>query len=159
MINENTLSQAIEWSRLVCNESQSAKMLYDLKKRNKNTYQYLSTNDVRKACCSNSFNYAIGITWKNTNINFKVINNYLRMEKLSDNVVSFQEVIGQTNIDIIFCATEKDFADQLAWVISNFNFTDIEYAIIDDSPLCGSSYRYYRGKGSSNIQEWEKRNG
>ena len=81
------------------------------------------------------------------------------MEKLSDNVVAFQEVIGQTNIDIIFCATEKDFTDQLAWVISNFNFTDIEYAIIDDSPLCGSSYRYYRGKESSNIQEWEKRNG
>lgn len=159
MINENTLSQAIEWSRLVCNESQSAKMLYDLKKRNENTYQYLSTNYVRKACCSNSFNYAIGITWKNTNINFKVINNYLRMEKLSDNVVVFQEVMGQTNIDIMFCTTEKDFADQLAWVISNFNFTDVEYAIIDDSPLCDSSYRYYRGKGSSNIQEWEKRNG
>lgn len=81
------------------------------------------------------------------------------MEKLSDNVVGFQEVIIQTNIDIIFCATEKDFADELAWVISNFNFADIEYAIIDDSPLCGLSYRYYRGKGSSNIQEWEKRNG
>ena len=64
-----------------------------------------------------------------------------------------------TNIDIIFCATEKDFADQLAWVIFYFNFTDVEYAIIDDSPLCDSSYRYYRGKGSSNIQEWEKRNG
>lgn len=159
MINEHTLSQAIEWSRLICNESQSAKMLYDLEERNENTYQYFSTRDVRKAVCLNSFNYAIGIIWKNTNINFKVINNYLRMEKLSDNVVSFQEVIGQTNIDIIFCATEKDFADQLAWVISNFNFTDVEYAIIDDSPLCDSSYRYYRGKGSSNIQEWEKRNG
>lgn len=159
MINENTLSQAIEWSKLVCNESQSAKMLYDLEKRNENTYQYFSTSDVRRACCSNFFNYAIGITWKNTNINFKVINNYLRMEKLSDNVVGFQEVMGQTNIDIIFCATEKDFADQLAWVISNFNFADIEYAIIDDNPLGYLPYRYYRSKKSSNIQEWEKRNG
>ena len=159
MINENTLSQAIEWSRLVCNESQLAKMLYDLEKRNENTYQYFSTSDVRKACCSNSFNYAVGMTWKNTNINFKIINNYLRMEKLFDNVIIFQEVIGQTNIDIMFCTTEKYFADQLAWVISNFNFTDVEYAIIDDSPLCDSSYRYYRGKGSSNIKEWEKRNG
>lgn len=159
MINENTLSQAIEWSNLICNESQLAKMLYDLEKRNKNTYQYFSTSDVRKACCSNSFNYAVGMTWENTNINFKIINNYFRMEQLSDNVVIFQEVIGRTNIDIIFCATEKDFADQLAWVISNFNFTDVEYAIIDDSPLCVSSYRYYRSKGSSNIQEREKRNG
>lgn len=159
MINENTLSQAIEWSRLICNESQSAKMLYDLEKRNENTYQYFSTSDVRKACSSNFFNYAIGITWKNTNINFKVINNYLRMEKLSDNVVVFQEVMGQTNIDIIFCSTEKDFADQLAWVISNFNFTDVEYAIIDDNPLGCLPYRYYRSKGCSNIQEWEKRNG
>lgn len=159
MINENTLSQTIEWSNLICNESQLAKMLYDLEKRNKNTYQYFSTSDVRKACCSNSFNYAVGITWENTNINFKIINNYFRMEQLSDNVIIFQEVIGQTNIDIIFCATEKDFTDQLAWVISNFNFTNVEYAIIDDSPLCVSSYRYYRSKGSLNIQEREKRNG
>lgn len=159
MINENTLSQTIEWSNLICNESQLAKMLYDLEKRNKNTYQYFSTSDVRKACCSNSFSYAVGITWENTNINFKIINNYFRMEQLSDNVIIFQEVIGQTNIDIIFCATEKDFTDQLAWVISNFNFTNVEYAIIDDSPLCVSSYRYYRSKGSSNIQEREKRNG
>lgn len=159
MINEHTLSQAIEWSLTIYHESQLAQMLYDLRNGSRKTYQYFSTSDVRKAVCSNSFNYAIGITWKNTNINFKVINNYLIMEKWPDNVIVFQEVIGQTNIDIIFCATEKDFADQLTWVISNFIFTDVEYAIIDDSPLCDSSYRYYRCKGSSNIQEWEKRNG
>lgn len=159
MINEHTLSQAIEWSLTICHESQLAQMLYDLRNGSRKTYQYFSTSDVRKACCLNSFNYAVGMTWENTNINFKIINNYLIMEQLSDNVIIFQEVIGQTNIDIMFCTTEKDFADQLTWVISNFNFTDVEYAIIDDSPLCDSSYRYYRGKGSSNIQELEKRNG
>ena len=154
MINKHALSQAIRWSRTICPDSQLTKMLYDLRIGSKGTYQYVSTNDVRKAC-SNSFDYAIGIVWKTTNINFKVINNYFRMELLSDNVVVFQEVIGQTNIDIIFCATIQDFSDQLTWIISNYDFCDMEYAIIDNESLC-STYRYHRKKKSLDIQEYQE---
>ena len=157
MISDNTLSQANRWSMTICPESQLTKMLSDLRKLSKGgkrTYQYFSTDDVRQAC-SNSFDYAVGITWKTTNINFKVINNYFRMEQLSNNVVVFQEVIGQTNIDIIFCATIQDFSDQLAWIISNYDFCDMEYAIIDNEPLC-STYRYHRKKKSLNIQEYKE---
>lgn len=160
MINEHALSQATQWSRTICPDSQLTKMFSVLRKSSKGTYQYVSTEDIRKAC-SNSFDYAIGVTWKTTNINFKVINNYFTMEPLSDNVVVFQEVIGQTNIDIIFCATIQDFSDQLAWVISNYDFCDMEYAIIDNEPLC-STYRYHRKKKSLDIQEYlegEENNG
>lgn len=153
MINDHTLSQSIEWSLAICPDSQLTKMLSDLKNGSKGTYQYFSTDDVRKVC-SKPFDYAIGITWKQTNINFKVINNYFRIDQLSNNVVVFQEVIGQTNIDIVFCSTMQDFSDQLAWIISNYDFCDMEYAIIDNEPLC-STYRYHRKKKSLNIQEYE----
>ena len=73
-------------------------------------------------------------------------------------LIKIVNVIADNNFKISFNILELDGEAEATirrWENINKNR---KYAIIDDSPLFGSSYRYYRGKGSSNIQEWEKRN-